>query len=424
MSHSQERGSLRLRVHTMSLDGYIVKKIDVKGVFPKCALYEDVDFSVSVFDCEDGGIHPILSAETEFQEPGTLVYESRVNIGEVLPHNKKVNHWRPAAVLVPDASLGPYGGERELVAVVRLINSESNVHIEAGRVVEGDEGVMWVGEVKFNCMLPYEGYFRLAKERRRIQSMIIRLAAAVAFADGSLNSEELGILKRKTLWWIRNSEIQFDALSKKQRSSSYRGMMKRALNRAGENGINTTRLLKNLRNSADQELWRETLELCYELIAVNGAVHASQLHLLREISNSSGLYPEELAEVRDKYAVALVTEPMVEVPVEELLGIDPSWDQARTRMHLRLEYKKWNGRLNTIPEGKSRENAQRILDMIGEAYKKFTFPQPEPQVADKGDQVSRVAARSGQSSKSISKDDQVSETDHYMMQLDLFEDWE
>jgi hypothetical protein len=36
------------------------------------------------------------------------------------------------------------------------------------------------------------------------------------------------------------------------------------------------------------------------------------------------------------------------------------------------QYGKWNGRLNSLSEGIERENAQKMLDLIAEARKKYS----------------------------------------------------
>ncbi len=407
MSHAQKKASLRLRVRSLTLDGCIVKKIEIIGDFPDNALRENIEFVVSVFDCADGGIHPVLSTESEFHEQFTMVYESRVRVGEILPYMKKIDGWMPVAIFPSEFVLGPYAGKRKLMAVVRLVNIDANVYIEAGSVLRNKNGVIWVGKVNFYCRLYGDGYIRISKRCRRIESIAIRLAAAVAIADGTLDSEEIKVLRRQINRWIEDSENRYDGLDERRRSNSYKGMMKRALIKARANEINTASLLKSMRISAGRALWIDTLELCYDVIFANGVAHASQLRLLREIADSSRLDTKELEKLRDHKAINFEIKPTVEVATEELLGIDASWDQARIRRHLRMEYKKWNGRLNTIPEGKARENAQGILNMIGEAYKKYSFSKPTPQATSKDDQALQAAPKNDQTPQATSKDDQA-----------------
>lgn len=431
-------------MRNMNIGGYDIKKLDVRGVLPKTALHADVEFVVSIFDCVDGGIYPVLSTEVDLQEPFTPAYGSCVSVGTVFPHNRTVGRWMPIAAFATEAILGPYEGKRNLVAVVRLVDTEALVCIEAGSVEDGSDGVLWEGQHRFHCPLSNTGYIKLAKERRRVESMVIRLAAAVAAADGSLDPEEMMILERKILSWSFQAAERFDGLSVRQRSNSYKGMMRRAIAKAGANEINTASLLKSMHTRADRALWIETLELCNAVMSVDGIASGSQLQLLREIAESSRLDVEDLEKYRDKYAICHMAGDPTEVSVEEILGIDKSWDREGVRRYLKSEYKKWNGRLNTVPEGNVRENTQRLLDMIGEAYKEYTFSRPESQVPAKKAQTSRATAkyrrgsqsisRGGQASQASAKDDrrsestskeaQTSEVDPRWIQLDLFADFE
>ena len=59
------------------------------------------------------------------------------------------------------------------------------------------------------------------------------------------------------------------------------------------------------------------------------------------------------------------------IDVESLLGIDPTWGNKKILAHLGKEFTKWNGRMNSLPEGEERDNAQKMLDRIAETRKKY-----------------------------------------------------
>ncbi len=52
-----------------------------------------------------------------------------------------------------------------------------------------------------------------------------------------------------------------------------------------------------------------------------------------------------------------------------MIGIKPDWSKDRIHAHLNEQFMKWNNRLNALPEGEARENAQAMLDRIAE-YRK------------------------------------------------------
>lgn len=366
----QDAACMEVRVREVTVDGLAAKQIEVKGPFPFEAYGETVGFIVSVFDCTDDKLHPVLSVLEAFQEPYTIAYDSRVKVGDVSP-GTGLHPWAPIGAFIPEIMVGPYGGYRQFVAVVRLVDVHAAVIIRNGSVVEGRHGIFWTGKARFSCSLGENGYVKLEEKRRRLQSAIVRIAAAVAMTDGVIDSEEIQVVQKKIEQWIERAELSYDGLTETQRKRSYKGIAKRALNEAVTNQIDTDALLNRLRHHGDQRLWYEVLELCFDVMAADGVADLDELRILRKIGDASGIDAKEIAKLRDRKIVDLEIKNQVKTPIEELLGIDANWDQAKIKRHLQKEYQKWNGRLNTVSEGKARQNAQSMLNMIGEAYKDY-----------------------------------------------------
>ncbi len=363
---------MKIRVRRVHMDEvHDARQIEVKGAFPYQAYYETVGFIVSVFDCTGNDLHPVLSALETFQEVYTIAYESRIKVGDISPGDY-VHTWMPIGLFVPDAILGPHGGMRNLMSIVRLVNVHSDVTVFKGVVVEGESGVYWAGSTKFRCSLGKNGYIGLAQKRHELQSVIIELAAAVAIADGTLDSDEIKVVQRKIENWIEKSESFFDGLNEEKRRKSYKQFVDHALDKATSHQIDINTLLEHLSRAEDQKIWYEAIELCYDVMAADGEANPEELRILRRMSNVSGINPKEIAKIHDRKIINLAITHQEETPIEELLGIDPNWNPSEIKDYLRDEYRKWNGRLNTVPPGKSRENAQNMLDIISEAYEKYS----------------------------------------------------
>ncbi len=412
MPTAPDGSSLRLRVEPLDVDEGEFLQISVKGRLPDCAYHKDIDFVVSLFDCSGSRDLAILSAEPFLQEIYTPVYQSRENVRDSYPRARVISSWLPIGGFMPDFLIGPHWGSRNIRVVVRLVDVIHDVEIMVGEVVDGFDGLLWTGEMTFQCFLRMEGYTETASRHRRLESVALRLALAVAVADGELDTKEIDVFRDRIKWWMANSRFNFDGLDKKRRSTSYRGMLSRALSRAKENKtFDTDRLLKRLDKDASPYLWRELLDLCYEVMSANGIAHADQLRLIRKITDNANLDAKEIAKFREHKMLEFEIKTQATSATDEFLGIDTNWDIPKIRKHLRSEYKKWNGRLNTIPEGKARENAQSILNMIGEAYKKYTLPKPAPGA----DQTLPAASRTEEP-----PEDNPTPPEDYWTQLDLF----
>ena len=96
----------------------------------------------------------------------------------------------------------------------------------------------------------------------------------------------------------------------------------------------------------------------------------SSIELSTSISDSLGIDSKELEKIRDKQIIKLQTKAD-DVDLESFLNIDPKKDIAEICEKLKNEFIKWNSRLNSLPEGEEKDNAQLMLDLIGEARKKY-----------------------------------------------------
>ena len=80
---------------------------------------------------------------------------------------------------------------------------------------------------------------------------------------------------------------------------------------------------------------------------------------------------DEIEKMKDQRLIDLDTQMAPQATVEELLGIEPYWDREQVKAHLRAEFQKWNNRLNALEAGRERDNAQRMLDAIADARKRY-----------------------------------------------------
>ena len=79
---------------------------------------------------------------------------------------------------------------------------------------------------------------------------------------------------------------------------------------------------------------------------------------------------EEIKKLKDQNILKLDTKVSTQENTEALLDIDPNWDTEKINRHLRSLFQRWNGRLNSLPEGVERDQAQRMISLIGECQKK------------------------------------------------------
>ena len=382
MPRARKKPPLQLRVKSTMFQGTKIIKIDAKGVLPPDSLHKNLEFMVSLFDSADRGVHPILSTEKIFQEAFSAAFESRVKIGFFDSSNRRFDQWMPVAVVPEEILAGPYTGKRTVVAAVRLVDADVDAFSEGGDLICEEESVFWEDQITFVCnKMPY-GYVKFGKRRRRLESITLKIGLAVAMADGEYDAEEQFIVMGQLNRWIEASMAQYDGLTTKKCRPSYRAMLSRALKKTHENELDPNALIKSLERQASEPQWADALNFCYKIMAANGIPDLNQLRLLRRIVAKSYIENKIIDKIKDQTILHLNLTDMAPSHMLELLCIDSQWPKDRIRTFLRHEYKKWNGRLNTIPEGMARQNAQAILNIIGKAYKKYSPPKPKPSQAE------------------------------------------
>jgi hypothetical protein len=115
----------------------------------------------------------------------------------------------------------------------------------------------------------------------------------------------------------------------------------------------------------------EALELCYEVMAADGVADDNELRIISSVAKDLGLDMQEVSKMRDQKILHLNSNVASQANIEVMLGIEPDWTHDEIKKHLRVEFQKWNNRLNTLEEGEERDNAQLMLDRIAEARQKY-----------------------------------------------------
>lgn len=358
---------LRLKDSRLNDDGTgpVVKKIEGKGLFPLTRT-TNVGFVTSVFDSTGGELKPVLSVIDGFQEEGSIVYQDRCAIGEIGPYQGFIQ-WVKIGVVIPDILEPPYGGQRKLKAIVRMINLDGFSNIQHGYHNEGDSGILWQKSLDFDYEFENKGYEEASKHRDEAVGLSLKIGVAVAMADGSLSDEEGDVLKT----WIVKSIKPFPDEKKDNLKKLYNAAMRDSYALAKGGSLSLSDLTKRMNEIGEKTSKYETIELCFEIMAADGIADESEINVIRQVSMALNLDMDEVAKMRDQKIIGLDSSIGNHASIETILGIEPEWPADQTMKHLRTEFQKWNNRLNTLAEGEERINAQIMLDRIAEARKKY-----------------------------------------------------
>ena len=146
--------------------------------------------------------------------------------------------------------------------------------------------------------------------------------------------------------------------------------MKEAYSLAKSGNLILSEVCSELNEYADNTLKYEALELLHKVMAADEVVDPREMKIIHNVAEALGIDSNELEKIRDKQIVKLQTKADDDV-LESLLDLDPSKATTVICEKLKNEFIKWNSRLNSLPEGEEKDNAQQMLDLIGKARKKY-----------------------------------------------------
>lgn len=345
--------------------GPLVKEIEGKGLFP-LSRKTNVGFVISVFDATSEELVPVLSVIDTFQEEDSIVYQHGTAIGEIEPNQGFVS-WVRVGVVIPDILQPPYGGKRKLTVIARMVDLDNMPHIEHGYHSQDDAGIIWQKSLSFEWTFDEKGYLEAREHHDEAVGLSLKIGMAVAMADGSLDDEEGNVLKQ----WVVKSIEPFSDDRQEYLKELYNEAMKESYAEAKKGDLSLSVLTSRLNEIGDKSDKYETLELCFEVMAADGVAEDNELKVIKNVAQALGLDMDEVSKMRDQKILNLSTNVSGQASIEIILGIEPEWSSEQVMKHLRVEFQKWNNRLNTLEEGKERENAQLMLDRIAEARKKY-----------------------------------------------------
>jgi tellurite resistance protein len=357
-------GGLRTRItENQKPDEPFFLGVEVRGLFP-VYLNTTVGFVISVLVKNDAGeLEPVLSMIQEFQEPGSRAFQDKTGCGEVSPNQGYLN-WVQIGVIPTEILQPPNGGKHQLNIVVRLVDMNNMPSIDLGYSEPSES--LWTGLETYDYNFEVSGYREEAEHKDKAQSLTIKIGMAVAMADGSLDNSEGNVLKN----WIVSALSHHTGEKRESMKKTYNDAMKEAYDLAKSDNLILSDVCSKLKKFADNTLKYEALELAHKVMAADGVVDEREMKVIHKVADALGIDSKELEKIRDKQIVKLQTKAD-DVDIDSLLGIDPSSGKTETCKTLKKEFIKWNSRLNSLPEGEEKDNAQQMLDLIGKARKKY-----------------------------------------------------
>jgi len=347
-------------------DGPEVIEVQARGLMPVRRVTH-LAFVTSVFDQTSNQPQPVISVLDDFQEKDSVVYQCWQQAGAAGP-NQGFADWVTVGVVVLQALVPPRRGDRNLTIALRVVDHANPPSIDHG-FGDGDHPGMLhtlIEQVDFH----YEemGWEEQATGRDESRELAIYAAVAVALADGNLEDSEGNSIRE----WIEKTLTSYAD----DRSEDMKRRMNEALRdayrqaRAGD--LSLSQVTERMNQVAPRPQKTELLQLCVDVMAADGVMEESELSVIRSLAEAMEIDYDDL----EKMKGAAITQ-MQDIAVssasggEALIGIKPEWSREQKLKYLRDAFKRWNNRLQALPPGNDRDNAQRMVQLIGELRSKY-----------------------------------------------------
>jgi len=344
---------------------FLAMVIEGQGLFP-VTQRTNVGFVTSVFDETDGELLPVVSAMEAFQEKATTVYQHLIEIGTVEP-NQGFIRWARVGAVIPEILVPPKGGKRKLKIIVRMVDLDNMPDIHLGYHDPDKGSILWAKAETFEYNFTEKGYQEAAAHRDEALTLAAKIGVAVAMVDGSLDKTEGNVLKN----WIIKSISPFSEDKQTALKKLINEGLREAYGMARNGTLSLSALTSRLNEIGEKSQKYEAIELAFDVMAADGVVGQNEIKIIHKVAEALGLDYDEVEKLRDQKIIGLNVKLSNQANIEEIIGIEPGWSSDKIKKHLRTEYQKWNNRINALPEGEERNNAQHMLDVIAEARKKY-----------------------------------------------------
>jgi len=347
-------------------DGLIVWKAEATGPFPiPCT--GNYASCVSIIDVTDKkNPSPVLYLLERDTEQGSTVFQQYLELGSL-----KVNYgwtkWIQIGHIIPSMLIPPKSGKRKLTCIVRFLNADVTPRIEYGFCDERNQPVLWRGEITKTFFFEEKGYEEKNESRNKVRETTLKLAVCVASVDGAITTEEGMMIKK----WATNVISILGEDKQKELKEKYNSILKNAFQSTEKNELILSDLTTEMNDGASTQDKYEAIELCFDVMAADGVVDAKELAIIKSVAEQLELDYEEVERIRDLKLVGLEVDSGAECNLEDMLGIDPDWPKSKICDYLLEEFRKWNSRVANLPDGQERDSAQRRLDLIADARKKY-----------------------------------------------------
>ena len=324
-----------------------------KGIFPNRNKTQ-LTFVTQLLDVTDKDENPkhVISSTEEFQSEVSPVFIDERKGPEVEGGFGFIDP-TVIGIIIQDILIPPKSGTRSIEVFLTI--------------KDGNDDNLETYSQPLQLVFDQKGYEESYEEREEAFTLDIQMAVFVAFSDNEFHKTEGALIKN----WMTTALEYFNDEDKEKVKERFNKTFKKSFEQAKEGKLSLSKITKRFNEIGDDRLKYQAIELCLDVMAADGIADEGELEAIRKICNSLELDFDEVQKLKDVRLKDLKMRVTEGTSLEELVGIQPNWDNDQIKKHIRNEFKKWNSRLTSSKNEGEKNNAQEKLNLIAELRKKY-----------------------------------------------------
>jgi len=347
-----------------NFDGY---QIQVRGIMNTLQNTIDASAVISLFDYTDSKYDPITTSLDFWQEKNSSAFQSLTHIGS-LGYLVGYRRWIDLDKLIPDVLSGKRSGKRKIQVYVRIIPKETEqVELINLGLHQKELNILSSSSTLVEVNLKEKGYEESREEQILARALMVKFAVFVAFTDGKFNTQEGKIIQK---WISKQIDIAYDNL-KEQLKEALNSAFKEAFQLAEKDKLTLSKLITEFKNLTSYATNLSLMEFLIEVVGSDSKVSKEEMKAINLIATNLDIDQAQVKSISEKSFLNMKTDLETSSSLEIMLGIDEGWTKEEVLVHLNKEFAKWNGRIQALENEDEKNKAQKMLDAIAKARKKY-----------------------------------------------------
>jgi uncharacterized tellurite resistance protein B-like protein len=352
-----------------------MQTVNLRGFINESGKTQDGLLVFSLLDVtekdSDGKItaKPVLSSMSEVMEKNSSAFQVACPTGKI---NDRVGYssWVEVFRFSPDFIMTPKSGRRTLRLIVRAIpNTDEQLNrIDLGFHSE-DINLIAYASKDIQITLSEKGYEEIEDDVYKIRLYFVKFAVLIAYSDGSFDTDEGNFIKK----WISN---ELNKIRDEDKRSEFKKEMNKAFkdsfSLAKDGLLNLESLIEDYNSVATKNTSISLIEFLTDLVNVDSKIEQNELKILNKIATEIGVSIENIQNIKDKAILENASQGLIEdISLEELFGITDNMKKDEVLTKLNSEFRKWNGRIQSLTDESEKSKAQDMLNKISALIDKY-----------------------------------------------------